>query len=87
MKSDSRPAQNPSPVATRSHFAAQALLDDLRIIHMAETTRVNGTDVMVCRVCRPTGDLDERLAVATSGRELYPCPTLRVARRHVRSAR
>lgn len=75
--------QNPSPVATRSisDRRLSGLLDDLRLIHRAETTRINGRDVDVCAVCRPTSALDERLAVATSGRELWPCPTLRLTRR------
>lgn len=68
--------QNPSPVSTRSlsDKRLSGLLDDLRLIHRPETVRNGGRDVDVCTTCRAqyAGD---------ASRELWPCPTLRLARR------
>lgn len=75
--------RKPSPGLNR----LQAVLDDLRLIHRAETCRIGGREVDVCSTCRVEPADTPRgvdLAAATSGRELYPCPTLRVARRHAR---
>lgn len=96
MKSDT-PAVNPSPAYPSSAARLQGLLDDLRLIHRAETCRIGGREVDVCSTCRPadgasayrrprnTPETDaDVLWSATSGRELYPCPTLRLARRHAR---
>ncbi len=81
---DRKPA---GPSSTSTLVRLQYLLDDLRVLHRAETTRIGGREVDVCSVCRidPDGIMkDVDLPAATSGRELYPCPTVRVARRHLR---
>lgn len=83
MKSDS--PVNPSPVYPSTATRLQALLDDLRLIHRAETCRIGGREVDVCSTCRPEVSGTD-LEVATSGRELYPCPTIRLTRRHARMA-
>lgn len=68
MKSDLPPVAPPAPLA------AQRLLDDLRTVHYPVTRSLGrGRIVDVCECCSPAGVP-----------ELFPCPTVRIARRHAR---
>lgn len=68
MKSDQF---TPAPAPA---VAASRLVDDLRTIHYPVTRDLGrGRLVDVCGCCSPAGVP-----------ELFPCPTVRLARRHVR---
>lgn len=74
MKSDA--STEFRPASTSEGIALSRALDDLRTIHYALTVRINGREVDVCGCCQPQGI-----------RELWPCPTIRLVRRHARAAR
>lgn len=78
MKSGS-PQQNPSPVSTRSIASVrlQGLLDDLGLIHRSVFTSTGVHETAVCLTCHTEDGTPE----------LWPCPTLRIARRALRVAR